>query len=936
MILTTEYGEMVQPFENLQWVLAALCIFLICILKLYEKSTPKNVADRKTSRFENLPGPGHYLWGSYSNIFALRDMKECLKVIRNWCADYGPIFKVRLGPLQYVVLNSPEYIQKLMGSRDMSYFGKGFAYEPFKPFWKDGLIISKGEKWKFRRKVLTKHLFSFKTLLSYMKVFNEEADTLVQTLGEMYADGKEKGIEELLMHSSLNTITKAVLGKNVAEIETMDEGDLSVTETVIKVKDVVSMRVLSPWLLSDFIWRLHPMSKVADFVEKMSWKHITNAMKSTNNNSLGIKKDLMAAGISFEGVLEEGSTLISAGHETTATSLHFLLFCLALHPHHQKLCREEVDSIYEDVDLCSGENIQFRALIKLRHLELCVYEALRLLPTVFLMMRKIEAPLEIEEDLILPSGTEICIFTQGLHMNPEYFPEPNSFIPERFSREESKNRHPHAFIAFSAGPRRCIGQKFAMMEMLTLTAKILRHYDISTSDKLQDVVLLPIITLTPEKPMNFLFTKPCLNVIEGWCRKYGPVFTVNFGPSLPITFLNSPEYIQKLLASTDMGHIGKGFIYEPLKPVWNDGLIISNGEKWKTRRRLLTKHIFSFKSFVAYMKIFQEEADTLIETLGEMFQNGEENEIDDVLLRASFNAVAKAALGKCATEIEVPDETNNFSLFETVKKIKEVVATRVINPWLLFNPIWRLHPLSKVETGLVQNVWKYGHRCISDDENKNALKEDLLAAGVSIEGILEESVTLISAGYETTGISLQFLFFFLALYPEHQEKCRTEVDALFETSEDLQYKSLGKMKHLEMCVNETFRLLPTVFVMMRKIETPLQLETDLEIPGGSQISIFVPGLHKNPQYFPEPDKFIPERFLEKESKARHNYSFVPFSGGTRMCIGYKFAMMEIMSLTSKILRHFVISTNDKYEDLVCLPHVTLTPQKPIKFIFKRR
>ncbi|ODM88963.1 Cytochrome P450 4V2, partial [Orchesella cincta] len=100
--------------------------------------------------------------------------------------------------------------------------------------------------------------------------------------------------------------------------------------------------------------------------------------------------------------------------------------------------------------------------------------------------------------------------------------------------------------------------------------------------------------------------------------------------------------------------------------------------------------------------------------------------------------------------------------------------------------------------------------------------------------------------------------------------------------------------------------------------------------------IFVQGLHKNPKYFPNPEKFIPERFSDEETKARHSYAYIPFAGGQRKCIGYKFAMLEVITLSAKLLRHFVWETSETFEKLVFLPHVTITPERPIKFVFKKR
>ncbi|ODM90387.1 Cytochrome P450 4C1, partial [Orchesella cincta] len=465
---------------------------LISIL-IWKKLTQRN----PWNRYYSLPGPGQHVFGVFSNMLAFRDLTKAIKVGDKWCAKYGPVYNVNFGFWSGTCLNSPEYVQKLFSPADAEN-DKGRLYDNMRPFLKDGLLLSKGDKWRFRRKLLTKHMFSFKTLMSYMSIFNEEADSFVKEIGEVFSDGKEKEVEHIVMTSSLNVITKAALGKSVAALESKEPGDVSFHECVNRSKEITGFRAGSPWLILDFLWRLHPKFKEQDFIAKMITKHTMKALVDDENEgkqTLGIKKDMYLIG-----------KLILKGYETTGSSLHFLLFFLALNPQIQEKCREEIDSIFDDESLAPSGNLLYAALSKLKYLEMCVHETTRLLPVAFFNMRRLAAPLKLEEDLIIPQGTHVGIFLPGIHKNPKYFPEPEQFLPERWLDEEvNRRRHPNCFIPFSGGPRKCIGQKFGMMEMLTLTAKLLRHFKIETRDKLEDVIFLPHVTLTPQKPMKFVF-----------------------------------------------------------------------------------------------------------------------------------------------------------------------------------------------------------------------------------------------------------------------------------------------------------------------------------------------------------------------------------------------------------------------------------------------
>ncbi|ODM87176.1 putative cytochrome P450 4p3 [Orchesella cincta] len=95
-------------------------------------------------------------------------------------------------------------------------------------------------------------------------------------------------------------------------------------------------------------------------------------------------------------------------------------------------------------------------------------------------------------------------------------------------------------------------------------------------------------------------------------------------------------------------------------------------------------------------------------------------------------------------------------------------------------------------------------------------------------------------------------------------------------------------------MNETFRLFPAIFSIIRKLKAPLRLADDLELGVGTQVFIYFPGIHKNPEIYPNPEEFIPERFSPQEIQRRPQYSFLTFSAGPRKCIGFKFAMMQMM------------------------------------------
>lgn len=238
-------------------------------------------------------------------------------------------------------------------------------------------------------------------------------------------------------------------------------------------------------------------------------------------------------------------------------------------------------------------------------------------------------------------------------------------------------------------------------------------------------------------------------------------------------------------------------------------------------------------------------------------------------------------------------------------------------------------------------------RTKSPTKGRNDLLQLILAAhdepavqGVSKfsdDEIKAQLITWLLAGYQTSSNTLAFTAYHLAMDADVQERLRCEIEIAIQTYNELPlYELVHEIEYLKCVMNESMRLCPPVHVLKRNCEETCVINTELTIPAGMDITVPVYALHHDPEAWPDPNNYDPERFRGPVKDSRHPFQFLPFGAGPRNCIGMKYVMMEIKVALVRILRKFkFVRSPETQVPLILRSSATLAPRDGIHLRVKR-
>ncbi|XP_013393506.1 phylloquinone omega-hydroxylase CYP4F2 isoform X2 [Lingula anatina] len=432
--------------------------------------------------------PMHWFWGHLHLLPGANE--EGLAYYRQKARRF-PVWTVSwLTPLlPSVVMKVPRILRPVLKSQEPK--PSFLAYEWLKEWLGDGLLISKGKKWARNRKLLTP-AFHFDILKPYIQVYNEGADKLLHKMSQCAETGERL---ELFSNISLATLDILLCCAFSYENDIQEKGESHpYVHAVSEMQDAMMHRVLTPWLHLEWIWRLSPtgrkFKKNCKYVHSVSEEIIRKRRETLQEEGSNKKRaryldfldilltaqDSDGQGLTDEEIRDEADTFLFEGHDTTASSISWNLYSLAEHPEVQQRAQAEIDAL---LDGREDQTVTWDDIHNLPYLTMCIKEGMRLHAPVPFVQRELSKDMEIY-GVTLPRGLLLDLHLYTLHHNPTIWDNDMEYRPERFSPENIEKMDPFAYLPFSAGPRNCIGQNFAMHEQKVVIARILHRFTLST------------------------------------------------------------------------------------------------------------------------------------------------------------------------------------------------------------------------------------------------------------------------------------------------------------------------------------------------------------------------------------------------------------------------------------------------------------------------
>ena len=396
--------------------------------------------------------------------------------------------------------------------------------------------------------------------------------------------------------------------------------------------------------------------------------------------------------------------------------------------------------------------------------------------------------------------------------------------------------------------------------------------------------------------------------------------------------VNHPDYIKDILQTQNQKFI-KGDPVKFTKLLVGEGLLTSEGE-FHLRQRRLAQPAFHRQYLDTYAKTMVDYAIKL----QKHWENGASLEVSQSMMQLTLSIVAK-------TLFDTNIESDTTELTQALNVTQQWADRVVLPPFLAFFleslPIPKNRRYRLARAYLNETIY----RLIRERRENAGEHKDLLSllmsmqdeegdhSGMTDKQLHDEAITFFLAGYETTSLALTWAWYLLSQNPEVEERLHEELDTVLDGNPPT-INDLPKLTYTEMIFTEVLRLYPPVHTLVRTSITEYN-PGNFTVPSGAILFLSPYLMHRDPRYFPEPEKFKPERWTVSFKETLPKFAYFPFGGGPRKCIGEQFAWMEGILLLATLAQKWKFQL-EKDQLVELKPLITLRPKHGMKMIVSSR
>jgi len=412
------------------------------------------------------------------------------------CRKFGDVVRSRFLYVHAYFLYNADDIEALLTTKAKSFRKAGSLRSPFfARLVGNGLVTSEGDFWRRQRR-LAQPAFHRQRISTYGEVMVDYAQRAI----DKWRPGEEIDISKDMTRLTLEIVVKTLFNADVSN--DADHVGAMLSEVV---KPFASQATLK-WILDN---RLPTPGhrryfKAVSEIDRIVFRIISDrrASKSDEGDLLSMllqAQDDDGSQMNDAQLRDEVMTLFLAGHETTALALSWSWYLLATHPEAEAKFHAEIDEVLQ------GRVPTVDDLRKLTYTEMIAKEAMRLYPPAYAVGREALEDTEIG-GFRVPKGSQVFAFQWVTQRDERYFERPDKFEPERWTPERSERLPKYAYFPFGGGPRQCIGNYFAMMEVVLLMATIGQRFRFSLAPN-HKVEVLPVLSLRPKNGIRAVVEK---------------------------------------------------------------------------------------------------------------------------------------------------------------------------------------------------------------------------------------------------------------------------------------------------------------------------------------------------------------------------------------------------------------------------------------------